>query len=770
MSAQATPITGSAEEPIESVISSPRVIDHRCAPVSSEVERKCAHQDWEQPRWGIEALSTVLGTVVVMVLALQLWRHDLAVPFNYSGDTLHFAALTHGLMLNGWPHHVPQLGAPFGFEAVAFPSLMSTDWLITSFIAQFVDTPGAALNVFWLLSIVLTALSALVALRLLGVSRYVAIAAAVLYALLPSAFIRNTAHIALVYYTVPLMAAFCVSLLSRGEGDYQSRVLFRWAVAAAVLQGFNYIYHTFFAAGLLLLCLVWTAVGVRDRRAVGRAAIVLTVLLVTGAANLAPAMISWHQNGKPPAMDYKSPAEAEVYGLKIRRLLLPHEHNVLPLLGAWARADRVAQFPNENENEASRLGTFGAIGLLGSFLLICVLAMGRGGMADSRVCAASVLLLVTLLTTTVGGLGAVFNVLVAHDIRAYNRFSVFLAFFAFVVLALLITRMLRRVCGLRSRALAIVAVVSLVTLSAYDQSLDGRRLTNRYVADQEAARHEREVVQALESAVPTGAMVFQYPITSFPADGGRLEMGAYDHARPFLWSSHLRWSWPTFTSRHEAWDQELQALPLTEWARRLVLSGFDAVWVDRNGLNDTGESVESALLASGAVRIAAEVSKRYGLVDLSPIRSRLTAELGEAEYARAAAAAMPLAAVNYGPGFYPAELGQGGRLFRWMQREAQLAVRSFGNGRTDVQLVFKLQSGLAGEVAVLADGREVGRLRSSMAGEESRVVLTLEPQSTISLRLVSQHSRHNAPNDPRSLYTTLLSLQLRPANTAPNQP
>lgn len=724
----------------------------------------------ERPRWLFELLSTAILTSLLLALALRIWRHDISVPFNYWGDTLLFSALTHGLLLNGWPHHVPQLGAPFGFEAAAFPSLTTSDWALTWLIGRFVDSPGAALNLFWMLSIVLTALSALVALRLLGAGRNVAIVSAVLYALLPAAFVRNTAHISLVYYTVPLLAAFCVALLNRDERGQRWHTLFVCAVVAALLQGLNYIYFTFFAAGLILLCALWAGLANGDGVAFRRAAVVMAVMLVSGAANLAPAVLSWHHNGRPPAMNYKSPAEAEVYGLKLRRLLLPHERNALPVLGAWARADRNAQFPHENENEAARLGSFGAVALVAVFLLLVALALGRVRAIDGNARGAASLAFVTFLITTVGGLGAVFNVLVLPDIRAYNRFSVFLAFFAFTALALLITDALSRLRETRWHGAAVAGVAVLVTLSAYDQLLDAGRLTGRYAMDQEAAQHEKTVVRALEAALRPGAMVFQFPVTPFPPDPGRLQMSPYDHARPFLWSSHLRWSWPTFSHRHHAWDQQLLALPQAEWARKLVLSGFDAVWIDRNGADDRGAALESALLGAGAVRVAFEVSARYGLVDLAPVKSRLQMELGDAGFARAAAAAMPVAAVDYGQGFYAPEVGQGGRQFRWMQREANLSVRNFAGTPVRAELALALQSGGPGEVAVLAEGREIGRLRSSLAGEENALTLTLEPRATISLRMVSQHPALNAPNDPRALYTTLLSLQLRPSTPALQAP
>jgi phosphoglycerol transferase len=725
-------------------------------------------QGAERPRWAIDTLATALATAALLVFALMLWRHDLSVPFNYWGDTLHFAALTQALMLNGWPHHVPQLGAPFGFEAVAFPSLMSTDWALTWLIARFVDTPGAALNLFWLLSIVLTALSARVALRLLGASRYIAIAAAVLYALLPGTFIRNTAHISLVYYTVPLLAAFCISLLSRDDRDRQARALFRWAVVAAVLQGFNYIYFTFFAAAVLLLCLLWltasTGLGVLTRRA----GIALTLLLVSGAINLLPALISWHAEGQPPVMDYKFAAEAEIGALKLRKALLPHEDNAV--LGVWARMDRAARFPNENENEAVRLGPFGAVALLTSFLLLCALAMGRAGFVGQNARSAAVLVSMTFLAITVGGLGTIFNVLVAPDIRAHNRFSVFLAFFAFVVFSLLVTEAARSVRRGYPRALLLTITTVLCVFSAYDQLLEAGTLRSRYKQDQLAAAHEQAAVRSLETALEPGAMIFQFPITSFPPDGWRLGMGPYDHARPFLWSSQLRWSWPTFSGRKHMWEQELESSPRSEWGERLVLSGFDAVWIDRDGLADRGAAFEAALVAAGATGVVSTGPARYGLLDLRPVLRRLKAQAGEAAIEQAMARALPEMSIEYRSGFYPAERTADGREFRWMQREAALNFRNHSAEAVNAVFTLALQSGGPGQVVVEVDGRRMGLAQASTVGEESRFELRLEPRKVAKLRLISQHAPLNAPNDPRALYTTLLSLQLRPSTPALQAP
>ena len=47
-------------------------------------------------------------------------------------------------------------------------------------------------------------------------------------------------------------------------------------------------------------------------------------------------------------MDFKHPAEAEIYGLKLRFLLTPIEEHPLPLLRNIAKTLKTANFPLDN--------------------------------------------------------------------------------------------------------------------------------------------------------------------------------------------------------------------------------------------------------------------------------------------------------------------------------------------------------------------------------------------------------------------------------------
>ena len=93
----------------------------------------------------------------------------LRVQFNFSGDSLWFALLAKSVAHNGWAFLVPQLSAPYGLAAAAFPTMTNFDWLIMKGISLVSKDPAIVFNVFWLCTIFFTAWTGLLSLRLLGV-------------------------------------------------------------------------------------------------------------------------------------------------------------------------------------------------------------------------------------------------------------------------------------------------------------------------------------------------------------------------------------------------------------------------------------------------------------------------------------------------------------------------------------------------------------------------------------------------------------------------
>jgi phosphoglycerol transferase len=160
--------------------------------------------EWRDVWWLVAA---GLSSLIVAVVALELWRADLTVPFAYTGDELFSSMITKGLIENGWWLTNFSLGAPFVQQMADFPQGEAAHFLLLKVIGGLVRDHAVTLNVFYLLSFPLTGIAGAIFFRALGVSRAVSFGAGLLFAFLPYHLIRGTPHLSLVaYYALPAAA------------------------------------------------------------------------------------------------------------------------------------------------------------------------------------------------------------------------------------------------------------------------------------------------------------------------------------------------------------------------------------------------------------------------------------------------------------------------------------------------------------------------------------------------------------------------------------
>ena len=574
-------------------------------------------QHASRPRIALELLSQALLVLAILVVTLRLWRADLAVPFNYWGDTLEQLAVAKNIADGGWIWFIDRLGAPFGLAVVAFPQNLTTTSVVLKLLSLFSKEPGWMLNVYWLLAVVGASVNAHLSLRVMGYRRASATALSTLYALLPYAFYRNVAHLPVVYPFIPVLAAFAVQV----GANVSSALTTRWGkyvVVCAIAQAFDYVYNTFFAVFVLVTAASLAFLYHRSKLQAARALVVVAVLVCATGVNLAPSFVEWSRHGKPPNTGYKFLAEAEIYGLKLRQLLSPVQPSKLKLVHALAAAEQ--QFPNENENATTRLGSLLSIGLL-AMIASCFFVQKL----TAQVRSAAALALACFLLATVGGFGALFNMLVTPDIRAYNRIVVFIAFFLIVYMADLIDRwtpapgQYRTIGGMRISPLAATCALGVAMIvGVADQGQAARPLVDRYGSDAASFWAERALVNEVERRHPEGGAVMQLPETIFPPDPGHERMLPYDQARPYLASSRLSWSWPSFSYRREAWYGALGDPKQPAFLNRLATSGFVGIWIDRWGYNAQDlASLEASLTTQLGAPIVGGVANRYAYFELS---------------------------------------------------------------------------------------------------------------------------------------------------------
>jgi phosphoglycerol transferase len=293
--------------------------------------------------------------------------------------------------------------------------------------------------------------------------------------------------------------------------------------------------------------------------------------------NFAPAVVDRVREGSNSELE-RFAFETEVFSLRPLQLVLPvRDHRI----GALADVkERYEDQIGVTEASFASLGLVGSVGLAVLLVTLLLAAVRTGApRGDPLFRYAAVCGLVAVFFAMTGGLAPVISFLISPQLHAWNRLSVFIAFFSLLAVALLLDR-------LRAR-LAWVVAAAVLALGALDQTTGA--MTPRYGEVATEWRSDEAWERAVDAALPEGATVLQLPYVPFPSSPPVGRMVDYDHVRPYLHSDDLRWSYGAMKGRPEDVGDDVDQ---PSGAAGL---GFDAVMVDRFGYADNGAGVEAEL-------------------------------------------------------------------------------------------------------------------------------------------------------------------------------
>ena len=703
----------------------------------------------------------VLQAVVsigIIFYSLKLWKYDIKVPLNYWGDTIYQLLAIKSIIQNGWTFNIPQLSAPYSLSLVSFPVNASSDWLIIKILSLFTHEAGLILNIFWMLTFVLTGWTTMFAMEQLKISKTLAFIGGIVYAFLPYAVERNVGHLNLVYYLIPVVSLFVIKI-SDIQDEKQSSIskkILLAGCAGCFFQGFNYVYYSFFSVGIFIYAFLLNQC---KKISVKYSAVAIAILITTTVANLVPSIYSWNVGGKPD-IGYKHAAEAEIYGAKIRKMLAPSPLNPLSLLSNWGKKDAEAGFPHENENTTVRQGIYCAIGFI---LLICV-SIGVLKTESNLIRTLAYLNLTTLLVITVGGLGAIFNLLVLPDIRCYNRFSVFISFFSLVAISKFIDDLVNKAAK-NFRKNIIVVVICLAFFSLYDQTTSFIYLLNRQDGDTTAAYEERDIVTTIEKNYPNAKNVFQFPTIGFPILETYNRMESYDHLRPHLWSTRLNWSSPSFSSRHRLWQEKINKISGKNLLDYLVFSNFDLVWVDRYAYQDNADLIVSDLLSSGAKQLYCLKNPRFAIFDLSDYKKKIITENGDEKFESIHKDLLSTTGIEWGKGFYAEENGTGvtrsewEKPFRWANNSCELKIINY-SGYENMVLEIEVASAHEGVIVLKSNGLNM-EIKTAVMPTKYTLNFKNSNNKIQALHFTTPLKRVESSPDPRELYFRIINPVLK---------
>jgi hypothetical protein len=592
----------------------------------------------------LQAIALAVAAAVVAAgiasVALRAWRLDLDVPISYSGDALLHLGYVQNMIDSGWHLEGPRLGAPFGQQHHDYPlGPDNLHLLILRLLTMASGEAVASVNLFYLLTFPLAAISCFWALRQLRVPGLVSMVGAIIFAVLPYHFVRTTGHLFLAaYYTVPLSGYLIVATLEgrvlfparfalrRGS---RSRNLLALAgpVALTLLIASGGAYYAAFTLVLLAAATMIGWLHTRSRRVLLSGALLITFITAFLGLNSTPTLMYWVDHGRSVDVPVRDELETERHALRPLKLIMPVVGHRLEPLDHLAR--RYDAFPTTGEHGDS-LGLVASTGLVGlGVVAVTGLAanVGFGGRRWLRHRRLAALTLIALLVGTTGGASTLVALLVSPQIRAWSRISIFIAFLSLLAVCLVMGSVWSR---LRHSAWAPVLALSMagvVGVAALDQTAD--RFIPAYGALREQWAADRTFVQRVEAALPPGAAVYQLPYRPYLEGGARGASVDYDPMRGYLHSERLRWSYGGMKGREAGWQLYVHGRPISGALPIIALAGFSAVWVDRLAYEDEPAALERSLRLFTASEPLVSADQRFAVFDIRAYAGVLRQEAGE---------------------------------------------------------------------------------------------------------------------------------------------
>jgi len=545
-------------------------------------------------------VSLILFCLLLESLLLGLGWTDLRIPYQYHYDFIYNSTLVKGILDNGWYLTNPYLGAPGVLAMHDYPEVANVNFLLVKLIGLFTSDWAVAINLFYVITFPLAAVAAFYVFREVKIPPALAWVGSLLFAFAPYHFLRMHHLVYTNYCFIPLITLVLIWIM-RGEArivfrepeagrwrwDVRSPAVWKSLVIAVLVSG-SVIYYSFFSCFLLVIAGAISYLNRKDLGALLTSWVLIALISLGVVLQMIPTWLYAQKHGENPLVVLRPAKESEEYGLKIAQLLLPVPgHRVEWMQQLRERYDRTA--PYNNENRLTSLGLAGSVGFLG--LLAVLVRQRREGEYAKLMFYLAGLNVAAVLLGTVGGFSSLFAYWVNPQIRAYNRLGIFIEFFSLFALVILLRAVFNRewlprvsqvgrytLCG----AILVTGLLDQIPVS----------FKPPYSAIQKVFSMDAEFYERVEQSLPEGGRIFQLPFVGFPISKGSGRMVPYDHARGYLHTRNIHWSYGAISGRlTHIWQQNAALLPVREMAEILAWAGFQGIYIDRAGYDDLGGQI-----------------------------------------------------------------------------------------------------------------------------------------------------------------------------------
>jgi phosphoglycerol transferase len=714
----------------------------------------------------------VCSSLLILIWGMQLWRADLSIPFSYSGDVSSIGLWIKSLIDGVWYFHNNFVGMPFGLDMYDFPISSNFDFFLIKIMSLFSTNYAVLMNLFYLSTFPLTTISTVFVLRKLKISFSLSIFGSLLFTFVPYHFLRGEGHFLFSqYFLLPLIILVILRIFENPDLFFTNRKLDEtrkflinrksiFCIIVCILIGSTCVYYAFFSCFFLLIAGLYAYFNHNKQNSFS-ALFFIVLIVVVGLINLSPTIVYQHENGPNPTAWLRTPAEAEVYGLKIIQLLLPIQNHFIPQFAAISDYySRTA--PLVNENSTASLGLIGSIGfllLIGGLLFGKILFFEKDGEKYQKLFThISILNISALLLGTIGGIGAIFAYVFPYY-RGYNRISIFIAFFSMLSIIIYLQIIADKYKNTRKIKILFVALlIGLLIFGIMDT-------TNKYfVPSYDSIKNEylsdEHLVNQIESTLPDNSMIFQLPYVQFLGGTVPNKIDYYDPLKPYLHSKTLRWSYGAMINRPgDLWQREISDQSLGEMVESLSLAGFSGIWIDTYGYANPDQIITNLYQILGTNPIFSE-NKRYYFFDMRAYNENLKSNMTGEEYNRRQFSVLHPLIPEWGTGFSVYE-GNSELNWRWAASKGILILNNptQENRAITIDTIFRTGWSEYANITIKTESFSENIIANNQGTHyEKRFVI---PPGQYIISFISDARRVDAPSDPRNLVFRVDNFKLR---------
>lgn len=524
-----------------------------------------------------------LSLILLFLFISFLWVHTFNLydaiswntPLGYNGDLFWVLSIAKGYQFNEvvpfWVKQNNFLNAPFGANWSSIPITEDFIYMFMGYLARITNI-GFAHNITLLIAHLLAGLSFFYVTKEFNCKLTSSFAFSILYSCSHYLWLRGSAHIILTYcFVVPIAILILKKLID--ENIQNKKTILKYCVLSFLIGCFNPYYTYMF---VIFLIFIQIYLILKSKYNFSPSFMIIASFVGFSMMNL-------------DTLSYKGDISVlrnlialEVYGMKIPEFFFPQSQH---RLGFW-HTYGIQHYYNvafvKGESWSSYIGIIGSLGLL-VLIVNCLISIKKSW--KPLEVQTSIALNWIVLFSLIGGINLLLGVFGFQMFRASNRFSIYIYTILLIYLCIKVSKLED------FKRLIILPLILVVGL------LDNLPIRNVHFQDPIKKKFNDDILMAkkLEQTLKPNSMVFQFPYSEFPEVGPKKGMGDYEHFRPYIHTSTLRYSYGNAKGTGlESWQKKIKLAKDFTWVNDLKNYGFSAIYINKkayetsyiNGITD----------------------------------------------------------------------------------------------------------------------------------------------------------------------------------------